>query len=373
MVIYWFDKNNSMNKIILWVFLLAFSSLSAGCLGFQKPLNADKKANDNPELITSPTLALKEKGLAYLVNADYAQGHVHLEQAFRRDGTDPETLLYLGLVNEVLARPATAIRFYERYTTTIEDSRYRKLLEGRFEWLARALLDRQVQSERGALVYQPELVNVGVLPVFTNSQVNERTRADQLVFVERLAAGLDMISGVNAAERIQTIKMMQHFNVSEFPVSSREALQMGKVLGVEWVIALGFNTIDENQYQITCLAYGPEGNTRLLYEERVVHRELIFAIREIDRAFAALAGITAGNRPEDEYSSDREAILSYGKGLMREDNGAFREAYDFYKKAVDIDPDFLAATIRMNKMEKIRAVDGPAELLIQQYLQHRSN
>ena len=359
-----------MRKYLLWVFFSVLCLISSSCSG--------PNVNSRTQPVSSPiqprgtsAAELKEMGLSFLAQSDFAQGHIHLEQAFERNQRDPETLFYLGLVNEVLARPTTAIRFYEQYTTVQTGSPYYELLQGRFEWLGRELLNRQIQSANGAVMHQPQLLTVGILPLFGAITPEEKMKADQLVFAEQLARGLDELKGVKVAERIQTMMLLHHYNVATFPLSDTKSEQLGTLLAVEWILSLHFEPVQEDAYLIRSEAYHIQGVREVLFNKVIRIDDWSDALRDMDRAFGQLAGLTPGSRPDDAFSADPVARTAYGFGLLQEDRGQFHQAGAYYHQALEADRDFMPAAIRLKKMKLVAAVDHPANHLLDRYLGQR--
>ena len=90
--------------------------------------------------------ALRDLGAIYLRARQFAEANNYLEQAFSHNPDDPKTLFNLALANESLARRDTALRLYEKFAELPRLSPYRRLMEGRYEWLTRSILRDQMRQ-----------------------------------------------------------------------------------------------------------------------------------------------------------------------------------------------------------------------------------
>ncbi len=314
---------------------------------------------------------LRDLGAIYVRTQRPAEGYDYLRQAFSRDRDDPKTLFYLGVASEKIGKTQTARRVYERYAEVDEDSPYRKLLRGRYEWLLRQQIRAEIQQmvereqELAGGDVSPRIV--AVLPLaYQGSDAQYAPLGRGLS--EMISVDLATIDELRLVERVRLQELLDELELAQSDyVDPSTAPRVGRMLGAGRLIGGAYNVLDEQSLRLdVALAElerdtaAPDLDTRsgALADLFELQTEIVF--RVIERLGIEL---TAEQRAAIQYvpTENLQAFLAYSRGLLEEDEGNFDAASDAFQQARELDPDFEQAVESEQRAESLTAAAGPLD------------
>ena len=318
--------------------------------------------------------ALRDLGAIYLRARQFSEANTYLEQAFALDPDDPKTLFNLGLANETLARRETALRLYEKFVDVPRLSPYRRLMEGRYEWLSRRILRDQVAriatNEPPADTETSSRI-VAVFPFAyqgTDDQYSPLSRG----LAELVSVDLANINALVVVERVRLQVLIDELQLSQSDyVDPNTSPRIGRLLGAGRLISGGYNVLGEDNLRLDGAFFELEtANIAQLDPQSDALRNLFAMQKALVYNLIAELGIqlTPQEREQIEFipTQNLQAFLAYSRGLREEDAGAYGLAAGFYRRAAQLDPGFAAAAARAEKAEAMDAADLSIEELVAQ-------
>lgn len=347
---------------------LLLGALAVGCGG--PPAGPPGRADLSAQLAQNPDdpEALRELGIAYLRERSYAKAAETLEQALARRQEDAKTLFYLGLTNEIVGKPDTALRLYERWSDVGSDSPYRKELRGRYTWLLR----KQVRQEfRTALAREDSLSTgpgtgaLGVIP-FTFDGDREQFEPLGRGLAEMIAGDLASVEQLTVVERLRLSEVVGElqlaqqdaFDPSTAPRVGR-LLRVDRVVGGRYAVRGQEARVDAALSSVAANAL-PElqTNTGAISDVFRLQKRIVFGL-------LGEMGITLSpaeqERIERVPTNNIQAFLAYARALNAEDSGDFATAADLFGSAQELDPGFTEAGARQEEAAAVRDAGGEAE------------
>lgn len=314
---------------------------------------------------------LRDLGAIYVRTQRPAEGYEYLQQAFKRDRDDPKTLFYLGVASEKVGQMQTARRVYERYDEVDEDSRYRNLLRGRYEWLLRQQIRQEIQQmvqreqELAGGDVSPRIV--AVLPLsYQGSDAQYAPLGRGLS--EMISVDLAHIDDLRLVERVRLQELLDELELAQSDyVDPSTAPRVGRMLGAGRLIGGAYNVLDEQNLRLDValaelerdtVAPDLESRSGALAQLFELQTEIVF--RVIERLGIEL---TAEERAAIQYvpTENLQAFLAYSRGLLEEDEGNFEAAANAFQRAREIDPGFERAVESEQRAEGLSAVAGPLD------------
>ncbi|MFB6230029.1 MAG: CsgG/HfaB family protein [Salinibacter sp.] len=323
-----------------------------------------RKIAENP----GDTEALRDLGVIYVRTKRAAKGHKYLRKAFAQDQDDPKTLFYLGIASERIGKRQTAQRLYARYADVPEDSRFRTLLRGRYEWLLRQEVRRKMEKLRAredTLAMSPNVV--AVLPLAYQGD-NQRYAPLSRGLSEMIAVDLAAIGELTLVERTRLQALLDELKLAQSKyVDPSTAPRVGQLLGAGRLVGGAFNVLDGETLRtdVTLAELGraperPDLKTRsgALEELFRLEREIVFGV--VDRLGVELS---PKERRQIERAPTRnlQAFLAYSRGLEAEARGNYGAAAEAFRRAHELDPDFSRAADKQEEAAGLSAAGGRTE------------
>jgi len=350
-------------------------------------------AATGPETLTRPQLeerislnpddweAHRDLGVLLAAEQRFPQAHASLQRAFERRSDDPRTLYYLGVVNEVLGRPPTALRLYERYDGVPTTSEYRDRLEGRYRWLLRHMMREEF---REAIAREAEIAPqigddaLAVLP-FNFRGGGRQYEPLGRGFAEMISVDLANVRELTVVERVRLQTLLGELELAASgQVDPATAPRYGRLLranqlvGGHYGVANDELSVDAGIFLATAADAVPElasasGGIEALFD---VQKEVTARILE-------QLGITP--TPEQRERLARvptrhlTAFTRFSRGLQLEDRQEYRRAAELYEQAAQLDPDFTMAAQKAAECRIIDAQTGAATDLLAASFQRDRN
>lgn len=326
----------------------------------------ERKIAENPE----DAAPLRDLGAIYVRTKRPSEGYRYLKKALSREPNDPKTLFYLGVASERLGRRREAQRLYRRFPKVPEDSRYRSLMKGRYQWLLR----QEIRTRMAQMVQREDTLatdisarTVAVLPLSYQGG-DEKYASLGRGLAEMVSVDLAQIDELQLVERVRVEALLDELRLSESQyVDPKTAPRTGRILGAGRLIGGGYSVLDGEQLRVeTALAevQGAAASSKIesyadaLEQLFALEKELVFGI--VDRLGIEL---TPEEREQIESVPTRnlQAFMAYSRGLEAEARGNYEAAAAAFRRAHEIDPGFSRAADRQVEMEDLSAVAGGTE------------
>lgn len=359
------------------VFTLIIGLLS-GCSGARQGTTAkDSEAEINrleARIALRPTdaAALRELGLISLRTGRFLEAESYLRRVFAIDPNDPETLLGLGLTQEKLGKPETALRFYEKYEQVPATSPVRKTMHGRLLVVKR---QQTLADVRGLAASEDTLrdarTSERIIAVYPLSLTGVDDRYEYLGrgLSEMLTTDLANIGSITLVERIRLQTLIDEMELGKntfIDPSSRP--RPGRLLGAGRLIggtfAVNGSKLDLDVAVVTvedATIPASEAISDDLSNILRLEKELVFAL--IDELGITLTP-EEQRRIEEIPTQDLQAFLAFSLGVEAEDGGDLAAAAGFYQEAASIDPSFVLATTKAEDAADEEQAQGTPEELI---------
>ena len=334
-------------------------------------IRLQKRLIDNP----GDAEALREVGIIYLRTRRYAEAYDPLKQAYAHAPSDPRTLFYLGLASEQVGKRQAALQLYEKYADVGRFSPYRRRMEGRYEWLVRL----EARDEmKGRLAREDSLSGGGrsprIVAVFplayqgTSEQYAPLGRG----LSEMMLVDLAKIHRLRLVERIRLQALLDELKLAQTDyVDPKTAPRVGRLLGAGRLVGGSYSVSGEELRLDVALT---EEESRLPHMvSRAGALDRLFQI-EKELVFRVIEALGVELTPEERRgietvpTENLQAFLAYSRGLAREDAGQFAQAFDAYKRAAALDPDFEAAAERAEVAAGLSVAGGTPDEVLQHTL-----
>ncbi|MBB4070237.1 tetratricopeptide (TPR) repeat protein [Salinibacter ruber] len=317
---------------------------------------------ENPE----EAAPLRDLGAIYVRTKRPAEGYRYLEKALSRGPNDPKTLFYLGVASERLGRTEEAQRLYRRFPKVPEDSQFRALMRGRYQWLLR----QEVQAQMAQMVQREDTLasdmssrTVAVLPLSYQGGSDEYAPLGRGL-AEMVSVDLAQINELQLVERVRIEALLDELELAESQyVDPKTAPRTGRILGASRVIGGAYSVLDGEKLRVeTALAevqedVSSEVETHADALDRLfeLEKEIVFGV--VDRLGVDLS---AQERKQIERVPTRnlQAFLAYSRGLQEEALGNYEAAANSFRRAQELDPEFSMAAEKQEAMGDLSAVAG---------------
>lgn len=325
-------------------------------------------------LVNNPSdaAALRDLGAIYLNARQFAEGNTYLERAFAINPDDAKTLFNLGLANETLAKRETALRLYEKYVTVPRTSPYRRLMEGRYEWLTQRMLKDQMkqlaeQEPLDTATTSPRIV--AVFP-FIYHGADDKYAPLARGLAELVSVDLANVSAIRVVERVRLQSLLDELALSESQyMDEATAPRIGKMLGAGRLVSGGYNVVGKNNLRLDGAYTALETSSFFPLNEQsdalrnlfVMQKAFVFnLINELG------VELSPDERSKIEFipTENLQAFIAYSRGLREEDAGAYGLAAGFYRRASQLDEGFSEASLRAETAEAMAEADKSLEEMI---------
>ncbi|WP_176521722.1 CsgG/HfaB family protein [Longimonas halophila] len=311
--------------------------------------------------------ALRDLGQIYLQTRRPNRAYDTLKRAYSHLPNDPKTLFYLGMATESVGRTNAALELFSQYDAVPEDTRYRDLMEGRYEWLVR----EQARTDiREMIARETELagddLSRGVLAVLPLNYRGAEAQYEPLGrgLAEMLITDLANVSDLRVVERVrlQAILNELEFGQTDY-VDPASAPRVGRLLGAGRLAGGSYRVTQAEDIRMDMTVVELNSETAPRVPTQAGALADLFALQK-ELALALLDALDVSLTREERAAiapvptESLDAFLAFSKGLLDEDGGRFEAAAEHYRTAVAIDPGFSASARRAARAERLHAAGG---------------
>ncbi len=314
--------------------------------------------------------AIRDLGAIFFQVRRYYDAKVHLKQAARLDPRDPKTMFYLGLSAEFDTEEEQALEIYRLYKEVSRLSPYRKLMEGRYHWLTRSIARREARNLlRGPMTIQHSQIDQDAIAVFP---MIYRGSEEQYAVLgrglsEMILIDLGNVDGVRLVERIRIQALLDElaFAKSRY-VDPETSPRYGRILGAGKMVSGVYNVWEDSELEVDASSWDVIQHELPFISSKDDLLENLFALeKELVMDILQKLGLEPTAEEQDSIMTyptrNLQAFLLYSLGLEREDAGDFRQAIDFYEKALKADPNFRLAAAKNQRAASLRLIGGSKE------------
>ncbi len=330
----------------------------------------EQRLSDNPE----DAEALRDLGSIYLRTDRPSQAYESLKQAYSQRPEDPEVLFYLGLASEEVGRREAALKLFRQFDEVPEDSRYRTLMEGRYEWLVRKQAERTAQQmvaqeqERPGEGGQEVSPNVVAVVPMQYQGGDDQYQALGRGLAEMFTTDLSNVERLQIVERVRLQALLDELELAQSDyVDSSTAPRVGRLLGAGRIVGGTYLVADDEELrlQVTLVDAGTGEQVPQLENQQAGLDELFALQTQVTFSIVDQLGVelTAQERAaiEEVPTQSIQAFLAYSRGLAEEDRGNYDLAAQYYQEAQQIDPNFEQAGERRQKAQSVESGGGSTE------------
>lgn len=332
----------------------------------------EQHLSDNP----GDAEALRDLGSIYLRTRRPSQAYESLKKAYAQRPEDPKVLFYLGLASEKVGRRQAALKLFGKYGDVPEDSKYRTLMEGRYEWLNRKVAEKRAETLVAQEKERPEQVGedlspntVAVVPIQYQGG-DDKYQALGRGLAEMFTTDLSNVGRLKVVERVRLQAILNELKLAQSDyVDQSTAPRVGRLLGAGKLVGGSYLVADEEvRLQVTLADVASGERVPQLEEQRATLDNLFKLQTRVTFSIVDQLGVelTAQERAaiEEAPTQSIQAFLAYSRGLMEEERGNYGAAAGHYQQAQQIDPNFEQAQQRLQKTKTVRAGGGsPSKVL----------
>lgn len=342
---------------------LAFAAVVSACATGRAPVEPPAPAEipaleSRVEASPSDVEAAVRLGAAYREAGRLGDARRILEEAAERRPDHGPAHLMLGLVLEDQERFGEARRVYRSLLQrggsgpVAATARDRMVLVRRGELAA--AVDSVVAREAELADRRPPTRTVAVFP-FLYRGADTAYAPLSRALAEFLTTDLSRTDRLTVLERARVQMLLDELELTESRYVDRgTAARSGRLLGARTLVQ-GLLEGDGTALQVESSAVDavePSAGARALVSTETQVERIFEVESRIALAVYRDLGIELTPAERDRVTrqptASLEAFLAFGRGLMAEDDGRFREAARHYERARQIDPEFDAAAARQS-------------------------
>jgi len=263
-----------------------------------------------------------------------------------------KALFYLGLSMEGLGREDDAIDVYRRYYNLRSYDSFRQVLVGRMDWLVKKKIAYEIEqtflNESSLNLTDSPEKSVAVL-YFLSMSEDLQWKPLSKGLAEMIITDLTLVEELDVIERLRLNKIMEELNLSVTGlVEDDTAPRLGKLLAARHLVKGSYMvmpdlTLDLNAgiYQAAdvLVPQNADFNGTLAQLFRM-EKELVLRILNY---FNVTLTPSQRERILQIPTENMMAFMSYCRGLDAQDRGEMNKAREFFRQALEYDPDFLMA------------------------------
>jgi len=350
-----------------------------GCGGPSVTMNQDPSAFEEEErrleqrLSKNPddAAALRDLGSIYLRTDRPSEAYDALKNAYSQRPDDPKVQFYLGLASEQVGRREAALKLFRQFDEVSPASKYRSLMEGRYEWLVQQQAQRAARELVAQEQQQPADQNlssdvVAVLPMQYRGG-DEQYEALGRGLAEMFTTDLANVGRLRIVERVRLQALLDELKLarSEY-VDAATAPRVGRLLGAGRLVGGSYLVSggEEIRLQVTLVDAASGEQTPQLENQRAGLDELFDLQTRVTFSIVDQLDVelTAQERAaiQEVPTQSLQAFLAYSRGLLEEDRGNYGLAAQYYQQAGQIDPNFQEAQQRRRQARATQAGGGSA-------------
>lgn len=347
----------SINTFILLVFLAcASNNLPHRYASFQNDGRFDAKYERKPR---------EKESLADLVVSLLKRGEVELAKSYIQSDADimkdPRVVFYMGMTLELSNELHDALQAYRKYRLLSQASPYRKLLRGRYYRLSRKIINKELRTslKKGMkLDIQPGQNVVAVLPLL-HFGVPGKYGPLGTGLSEMIRIDLAKVQSIKVVERIRLWDLLDELKneVPEVFVQNNN-IRLGRLLQARLIVSGVYNVFDDKRISMEIASVGLINSN---FSSTIVQEDLLVNLYylEKDFVFRLVEEMGVQLTPKEWRAIQQiptqnlEAFLTYSLGLEHENRRAFKNAADYFRKALELDPNFNRAADKLEEMESL--------------------
>ena len=170
---------------------------------------------------------------------------------------------------------------------------------------------------------------------------------------------MSKIEALKVVERAQLQKLLEEMQLGQAGMLDQStAQQVGKLLGAQTLLLGSFLNMPGDKLRIDARIVEVETGVTIKAEEETGKMKKLFEmVQKLTKKIAEdlNVSLTKGDkkRIKDQENESFDAALFYSKGLEYHDNGDYKNAYEMYKKALEINPDYISAKKRIAEIKEV--------------------
>lgn len=313
---------------------------------------------------------LKKLSVYYVQTHDKEKASYYLNKALEEKPDDPELIFYKGLNLEFYEKLEEAISYYSKFQDVYEDSPYRELLEGRYNWLKRqkdyADVKSLIQDEKEISSKDGSDSTMAVFPLIYHG-INADYFPLSRGFSEMFSIDLAKLKEITVLERVRIQAVLDELKLNQSAVVDKSsAPRVGKILQAGTIVSGDYDISDNGELKINLGSWKVRDNERKSWVKKSGSLEDLFVLqKQVVFEFLKENGFQLTQEEKEKIAyiptQNLEAFLTYSKGLLQEDAGNFRQAEGFFKQAVGLDPKFIDAGSKLKTSKSISKSGGSKE------------
>jgi tetratricopeptide (TPR) repeat protein len=298
---------------------------------------------ENPDSVWART----QLGKAYLHTEDLDLAIDSLEKAQQIQPKEPRSTLFLGLAYIGKEQYETAIATWEGYKSdkSIVNAEIKKQLTLLKITYSRKMAQKALMEEKKLATITPEK-NTFAVCYYADASPDNNFRAFQKALAAMVISDLAKIDSISIVERIKLQSLFVEMNLGQIGVvDSATAPRVGHLIGAENLVVgtLSSGSIRTDTSLASTSKGEVVGNTAITVKE-----EDFFKLpKEIALNIARLAGIKLTAVQLEligkDHTKSYEAANYYGNALIALDSDNWKDAREFFEKALTADPQWILA------------------------------
>ena len=310
--------------------------------------NLKAQLNDKPNDFN----ALRDLSIILVRTNQNDEAQKYLARAEKQNPGDPAVMFHSGLNLEFLNQKDRAIEYYKKYDLVSNQSGYRKLMKGRYQWLSRDMIYEEMQmridQEKKFKVENLSSNTIAVFPLLYQG-VDESIAPLSRGISEMISIDLAKVKQLTILERIRLQALKDELALSQAPqIDQSTAPRLGKLLAAGQILSGTFDVNAKRQLTVNLGSWDVKSSRRKEWINNSGDLKYFFQIeKELVFNYIDQLGIelTQQERKDIEFipTQNLESFMLYCKGLQMEDAGQYNKATSFFQQAVDLDPSFETA------------------------------
>jgi len=308
---------------------------------------------NDPKILTS-------LGYAYFKKNDLQRATQYLEKAKSTDPTYGKAYLYMGMVYEKQEDIPKAIQEYNSFYQQFPLTPTGQKLKARIGVLMRNQITKEVQEA----VQKEKYLSVNSIPentiavyYFSNQTGNAELDPLQKGLTDMLITDLTQVKSLKVLERIRLQVLIDELKLGETgAIDQSTAPRFGRLLGARRIINGAFAEPSKDTLRIDTIAVNV-ATSETDAQANVSGDQNGFFTLEKQLVFGILGDLNVPLTQEERDAIQKIptesflAFLAYSRGLDYEDRGMYREAGQEFKKATEIDPNFIKASEKSQEVQ----------------------
>jgi tetratricopeptide (TPR) repeat protein len=302
-------------------------------------------------LVTNPqdAGALRDLGVIYFESKQYGQAREYLKKSSLANGNDGKTMFYLGMTQEYDQDLNGALASYLNYMDLPSSSPFRKLMEGRYQAVTRALIAqqfRELASNEQVLAKQETPSNaVAVFPLVYEGS-DPRFSSLGLGLSEMMTVDLGQVKKLKLVERLRVDELMDELKFgASSAVDPSTAPRVGKLLAAGRLVGGRFTVGADNALRLDVASLDVVRDKEPTTTTQSDDLDNLFKVqKEIVFDVVKKMGITLTREEREAIqrvpTKNLQAFIAYSIGLEKEGQGDFEAASVYFKQASALDPSF---------------------------------